>query len=296
MKKIIRKLNKLPKKKRIQLFISAVLTIMLIIITPVVAWFAYDRHIESMIKVNAPTVITIGSGGEDVAEMINLANINVEETIGSGGRVLEGDYVFSVQGKYLSQYDLQIARTTNIPFEYEIYRVSSVDVDGDSLADKGWGTTSLTVMNGMKSGTYDGTNYYIADYLASNGTTYYYPYVRTEVSDSSSQNYQKYGYIRGEYLNPTNEYNSLAGKSLPIGDGEKPLGTGTFHTHNYDNYGKVNKYAEPLYWQAISVPINEDGRLDNGHFVDYYVLKIRWTANFSNNKETDMIYITARRH
>ena len=295
MNKLKEKINMLPKKKKILFFFASILTLVLLVITPIFAWFMNDRRIESMIKVNAPTVITIGSGAGDAAEMINLSRINVEETIGSGGRVLEGTYVFSIQGKYLSAYDLQIARTTNIPFEYEIYRVSSVEVEGDDLAGKGWGTTSQAVMNGMKNGSYDGTKYEIADYLALNGSIYYYPYVKTEAGSESSD-YQKYGKIAGNYLNPRNEYSDLAEKTLPIGNPNTNLGEGTFHSHNYSSYTLVNKYAEPLYWQAINLPINTDGRLDNGHFIDYYVLKIIWTDNFSNNKETDMIYITARRH
>ena len=295
MRKLIEKLNKLPHKK-IQLIVSLVLTIVMLLAIPVMAWFVNDRHIESMIKVNAPTIITIGSGGSDAAEMINLSRINVEETIGSGGRVLEGTYVFSIQGKYLSQYDLQIARTTNIPFEYRIYRVSSVNVSGDSLAVKGWGTTDSAVMNNMKNGSYNSTSYHIAEYLDANGTTYYYPYVTLCVTDGNSSDYQKYGLIEGTYINPLNEYSDLAQKNVPIGDGTETLGDGTFHSHNYGSYAKVNKYVEPLYWQAINIPINDDGRLDNGHFIDYYVLKIIWTESFSNNKETDMIYIAARRH
>lgn len=296
MKGLKQKFNNLSKKHKVQIIVASVMTIMLFIAVPVVAWFVNYKRIESMIKINAPTVLTIGAGGEDAAEMIDLGNINVEEKVGNA-RVLEGDYVFSVQGKYLSSYDIQITRTTNIPFTYEIYRVSTVTgVSGDSTLSKGWGTTNSEIKDALASGTYNSTKYNIAEYVAYDGTSYYYPYVTTEVTDTESDDYLAVGKISGTYLNGKSDPNALVDGNTTIGDGSKTLGDGTYHTHNYDSYTNVNKYVEPLYWQALDLPINTAGRLDTGNFADYYVLKITWTANFSNTKETDMIYITAKRH
>ena len=83
--------------------------------------------------------------------------------------------------------------------------------------------------------------------------------------------------------------------SHTIGNGEEKIdGSTTFHTHNYSSYDKVNEYAEPLYWQATGLPVT--GQVGDVGFVDYYVLKIKWeNKNLTNNKETDMLYITARK-
>lgn len=288
------RIKHLPKNKKIQLSISVASTAVLMLALPTFAWFANSKKTASMIKVNAPTVLTIGAGSDDSSDMINLAEINVEETVGET-RVTEGNYVFAVKGKYLSAYDLQIARTTNIPFTYEIYRVSNVEkTDNDDNSDEdanllnGLGTTDSDLKNSLNSGSYDGNRYIIAEYISSSDQIFYYPYQLSNKVD-------------GEYLNDQNKSISIAPSgTAKIGSGsEKISNDETFHQHNYnvsnsETYDNVNEYAEPLYWQKENLAVNY--KKDNGEFVDYYVLKIIWTEDFYNNKETDMIYITARRH
>lgn len=289
IKKLKDRFLSLPKHKKIQVTISMVLTLALMISLPVLAWFANNKEIGTMVKVNAPTVLTIGAGANDASDMIDLANINVEKKNSSGGPILEGDYVFAVRGKYLSYYDLQIARTTNIPFDYEIYRVSAIADSSEESLKNGFGTISGSTADSLKS------SYKIAEYKSSDGKIYYYPYVLDEQTNTESSDYQTYGKISGGYLNDKEKSGTLVDTET-IGDGDKTLDDGTYHSHNYETYSNVNEYAEPLYWQAVNLPINAAGRSDNGDFVDYYVLKIKWTSKFYNSKETDMIYITAQRH
>lgn len=82
------------------------------------------------------------------------------------------------------------------------------------------------------------------------------------------------GAITGKYLNQNGK---IADKSL--------------HKSSYDSYSKVQKNAEPLYWQTDDViqPTNNSG----SGFLDYYILEISWDDSVSNNKETDMVYLTA---
>lgn len=65
----------------------------------------------------------------------------------------------------------------------------------------------------------------------------------------------------------------------------------SLHDISYGNYNKVQKNAEPLYWQTDNAiqPVNNSG----SGFLDYYILEVSWDANISNNKETDIVYITA---
>ena len=243
-----------------------------------------------MVKVNAPTVLTIGAGAADNSEMIDLANIDVERKVGST-RVFEGEYVFAVRGKYISAYDLQIARTTNIPFTYEVYRVSKVEKQGgEENLRNGLGTTNSVTNTALNDGSYNGTVYKTADYTSADSVLYYYPYIDSGVNSTM---------LSGDFLNDKTKTGTIGG-DVPIGDGEESINQNeTFHKHNYGTganttYDNVNEYAEPLYWQALNIPVNY--KSDTGDFVDYYVLKLKWTSQFSNNKETDMIYITARRH
>ena len=276
MKKIQLKWKGLSRSKKIQASAAAVVTLVLVIGLPVFAWFTSERKTATVIKINAPTTIKIGAGNEEPVEMIDLSNINVEEYLDEESTTLktEGTYVFCVTGKYLSKYDLQIARTTNIDFDYELYRVDSAKYN-DVI------TPGITSKPAAENG------YEIAEYKSElDGNTYYYPY---QISDSTDDKTQGNVTVKGGFLNAKTENNHT------IGNGEEKIdGSTTFHTHNYSSYGKVNKYAEPLYWQVKGLPVT--GQVGDAGFVDYYVLKIKWeNKNLTNNKETDMLYITARK-
>lgn len=276
MKKIQLKWKGLSRSKKIQASAAAVVTLVLVIGLPVFAWFTSERKTATVIKINAPTTIKIGAGNEEPVEMIDLSNINVEERLDDENktRITEGTYVFCVTGKYLSKYDLQIARTTNIDFDYELYRVDSAKYEA-------------VITPGITSKPAAENGYEIAEYKSElDGNTYYYPY---QISASTDDKTQGNVTVQGGFLNDKTENNHT------IGDGEKNIGGGTtFHTHNYEHYGHVNQYAEPLYWQVKGLPVT--GQVGDAGFVDYYVLKIKWEdKNLTNNKETDMLYITARK-
>ena len=90
-KSIFGKFRKLEKKKKLQLVIAVALSVVLLVALPVYAWFTHKRSIALTTKINAPTQLYITAGRADV-----------------------------------QQYQIQLAHTTNIPFEYEIYRAKSV--------------------------------------------------------------------------------------------------------------------------------------------------------------------------
>lgn len=275
MKKIQLKWKGLSRSKKIQASAAAVVTLVLVIGLPVFAWFTSERKTATVIKINAPTTIKIGAGNEEPVEMIDLSNINVEEYLDEESTTLktEGTYVFCVTGKYLSKYDLQIARTTNIDFDYELYRVDSK-------------TYEDVISKGITEKPTVGSGYEIAEYKSElDGNTYYYPYQTSNSTDKTQGNVT----VQGGFLNAKTENNHT------IGNGEEKIdGSTTFHTHNYSRYDNVNEYAEPLYWQVKGLPVT--GQVGDAGFVDYYVLKIKWeNKNFTNNKETDMLYITARK-
>lgn len=276
MKTIQLKWKGLSRSKKIQASAAAVVTLVLVIGLPVFAWFTSERKTATVIKINAPTTIKIGAGNEEPVEMIDLSNINVEEYLDEENKTLktEGTYVFCVTGKYLSKYDLQIARTTNIDFDYELYRVDSAKYN-DVI------TPGITSKPAAENG------YEIAEYKSElDGNTYYYPYQISDSTDKTQGNVT----VKGGFLNDKTGENNHT-----IGDGEEKIdGSTTFHAHNYEDYGHVNQYAEPLYWQVKGLPVT--GQVGDAGFVDYYVLKIKWAGkNLTNNKETDMLYITARK-
>lgn len=287
---IAEKWKMLPRKKRVQAAVASSISAVLVVGLPAFAWFSSQRQVGTVILINAPTTISIGSGNQEPVGMIDLSNINVEEYLDPENKnslITSGEYVFCVTGKYLSEYDLQIARTTNIDFDYELYRVDSQNYD--TVLSPG-----IITDPGIISG------YEVADYKSEiDGNTYYYPYQTSKSSEDKRQgNLTSFG----AFLNLKNN------ESQTVGDGNAmDIDSKSFHERNYgdnktddsgnitvETYPYVNVYAEPLYWQVKNIPVT--GQLGDAGFVDYYVLKIKWEGKgLTNTKETDMIYITARK-
>ena len=97
------------------------------------------------------------------------------------------------------------------------------------------------------------------EYIDESGNAHYY----TKNGDALS----------GSYLNASGK---IANSSL--------------HDKSYDEYNKVQKNAEPLYWQTTNEIQPTNNSLSG--FLDYYILEISWNEGVSNNKETDMVYLT----
>ncbi len=260
LKKIIDKVNKLSLSVKIQLVIAIICTMAI----PVYAWFAYQDRIEALSKVKEPPSINLASGGEDPALYITLENIDVNTTNH------EKYVVFSVEpGKY-SAYDIQLTHTTNIPFTYELYRVRQ---------DNENGTIEYTNHSIDVNGEETELKYSIMTTAA--GTTN----GKVTLTDIN-QNDDTPNRILGDE-NELEKYN------------RRNYNTGT---------DKVNLYVEPIYSVARRIhqlSAGDDGSSDR----DYYAIKITWQVNPNigvddayywdyafNNKETDIIYISAKQN
>lgn len=84
--------------------------------------------------------------------------------------------------------------------------------------------------------------------------------------------------------------------------------TGNYHNLTYGTgyqdasaYSKVQKNAEPMYWQTSSLYSlggNSESIKIGESSIDYYILTVNWTeaqlqsGEISNNKETDLLYLT----
>ena len=82
--------------------------------------------------------------------------------------------------------------------------------------------------------------------------------------------------VNGSYLNKND--NDVAFQ------GDNDYFTSTYEKKEGISYS-VQKNDAPLYWQSGDVDINKDG-------ITYFILKVIWGDNLSNNKETDMVYLT----
>lgn len=254
-------MKKLSSLARIQLLIALICTMAI----PVYAWFAYQNRIEALTRIKEPPSINLASGGDDPALYITLENIDVTTT-GSTKYI-----VFSIEpGKY-SAYDIQLSHTTNIPFTYQLYRV---------MEDA------------------EGTIEYTDHTRAADGAETELKYSIITTADGTTE---------GELiLNPINPDNA-SGRTL----GNEEL-LEEKSRRNYivgEGADDVNQYVKPLYSVARRIPkLGND--IDGSAERDYFAIKITWVQGDSswdvtdsrywnhayNNKETDLIYISAKQN
>lgn len=101
------------KKRAITAVIIALASLLAV---PVLAWLYIQRSMETMTKVNMPYAIKIGAGDTQSIQQMELSNIDVSGGAGSK------DVVFCVYSDKEAEYYLQLAHTTNIGFQYTIYK------------------------------------------------------------------------------------------------------------------------------------------------------------------------------
>ena len=257
LKNLIEKYNKLSLSLKIQLVVALICTIAI----PVYAWYAFQDRIETLSKVKEPPSINLASGGEDPAVYITLENIDV--TAGTDKYV-----VFSVEpGKYTA-YDIQLSHTTNIPFEYKLYRVKQ-DAQG---------TISYTDHSINVSG--EETEVLYSVMTGASGTTLGEVVLRNINPDDSST-----GRILGDENDlaesrknyaETDDYNQYVKPLYSVARRIPQL------NENIDGSTQRDYFAIKLSWTP-------------GNSNDNYTDATYWNYAF-NNKETDIIYISAKQN
>ena len=104
--------------------ISVIIAALLLLTIPVLAWFFRQRSMETMTQINLPYALRIGAGNTQPIQQLELSNIDVSK------KKYE-DVVFCVYSQGANEkYYLQLAHTTNIGFQYKIYK-ASVQQDGE---------------------------------------------------------------------------------------------------------------------------------------------------------------------
>lgn len=249
-------------KKLVLALLMAVLSAMCLV-SVTYAWFLRQRQLETLTWIKTPIVLDIGSGNHHDIKYLDMGSIDAENTENN-----ERLYVFCVYGQPVDTYSLQLAYTTNIPFYYDVYRAElapdTTAQASDSRAD--WQTVDFT---------------YNED-----GTTKTERFQYNTKSDPVIS-------AKPLYVITNEEIKAHQSHNLSYGDdkGQSPV-----------DAQKVQSNAEPLYWLAqengLSVLNPENIYAGNGisYFCDYFVIKVHWDRDTAqNNKETDMVYLTASR-
>ena len=96
------------------------------------------------------------------------------------------------------------------------------------------------------------------------------------------------GILNGTLVNQKGEYNLGKNKTDSTGDAKN------YYQSTYGTYEDVDKYSIPLYWQINDIAPTD---VDAHHsFCNYFILRVKWNSgNRTNNKETDILYISAKR-
>lgn len=129
-----------------QLILALVTTALLAILVGTLAWLNYSRTLQTMTRVYMPVLTLQGGKGQSTAE-INMGNIDV--TNGT-----EKVCVFSVVSTEDTNFILQLAHTTNIPFTYSIHPAtwSNDQPTTGSYVQEGSGYYSYTDSNTLSGG------------------------------------------------------------------------------------------------------------------------------------------------
>ena len=246
------------KKKTVLLFTLAATGLILVGVI-VYAWFFYKRQLDTLTWIKTPIRLEIGSGNNHDIAYLDMGSIDADTQDHSM------NYVFCVYGEPIDMYSLQLAYTTNIPFYYEVYRAKL------STSEQ---TTSGNIVN--------------------------VPFTYTDDSGEHTENFT-YDFsstpvISAKPLNKMDEAEIKKHQSHNLSYGDE-------NGQNAINSSKVQKNAEPLYWLAnennldVLNPINKGKNAFGGDcFCDYFVLRVYWDENtVSNDKETDMVYLTVSR-
>lgn len=267
IRKGIEKFKAMSLVQRIEFSAAMVLSLALVIGLPVYAWLANNKSLETMTKIMEPGEIIIRSGNEESVEYFALQDIDIE-SIASG---TPQKFVFSVKpGGYNNnvKYGLQIAHTTNIPFTYSIYKAAEDDTD----------------LTGM-------TEDQIEDWVGNNDLAIY----NKKNNKSDPMYYKKVGdALDMVTLNPDSTYGRILGDK-----------TNWTYGQTYDGDGDDPElYAVPVYLQTRDDLFHPETAPGD---YDFYILELGWDRTAAtaagagladwnkaeNNKETDMIYITA---
>lgn len=169
------------------------------------------------------------------------------------------DYVFCVYGKPVDNYSLQLAYTTNIAFHYDVYRADLVKEGSGEVVFESPDNKVVFESPGNKA-VFKTAGSPVISGLSMNE-------IRTR--RESPEKYQSH--------------------DLSYGDEKK---------ENIVAKEKVQGSNEPLYFLAKEngVHVMKPRNIEQGEFVDYYVIRVSWKAGeVHEDKETDIVYLTVSR-
>lgn len=224
----------MTQRKRWYINICLLIVLLITLVGTSMAWLSKRRSITTATSIIAPYKLNIGAGNLQAIEELHLGNIDVKNINTDG--TYSRDYVFCVYGSPATDYRIQLAYTTNIGFDYDVYRAQEPN------------ETRITVTD--------------AEFVGNDLQEWYF---------SRANNVPVIS--RSNIIN-------LSADGRTASDGR-----------SYSDGDVYQKNAKALYSQSDVIILSEQENKDNV-FAHYYILRVKWNGSFTNNKETDIIYIT----
>jgi len=267
----------MPMKRRFGLITAIALTMVLICTIPVFAWFYMQRKAAEMYKVEFPNSLYLNAAQREDRVYFNMNAVSpykvdpitgglVHDNTGKLIPVTRQLFVFSVSGSNTKSYKLQMAHTNNNQFTYKIY--PAVQYGSEESIPSGTDDADI-VLYSMHADSHTENTIQVADDVYSESGSKYYVKSATEVS--------------GEYKN------NQTSSPMQAKDND------SFYIENYSDKTNVEDNDIPSYWQSDSISVTWDS---NKKFCHYYIVEVTWENRADRSfedKETDMIYITASR-
>lgn len=113
--------RKTPFWQKKQLMLAVVVTALLVVVVRSLSWLNVQRTLQTVTRMQMP-VLYIKDHNEGDTQALSIGNLDVS---------VEGhkDIVFAVTASRKTQYNLQLAYTTNIPLIYTIYKATKTEND-----------------------------------------------------------------------------------------------------------------------------------------------------------------------
>ncbi|MBP1536243.1 MAG: hypothetical protein ILA17_00035 [Ruminococcus sp.] len=279
MSKLFRKFKDMSVKNRIMLIMAFLMTMAAIVAIPTVAWFNHQRQIAEMQKVKTPDLLYISAAYAEDVKYFEIPAIDVEDENNTKNRKI---FPFAVAGEYVTTFTLQLAHTTNIPFTYKIYEAEAYTSEAEARSAINEKNESLSEENKL---TFEDD---AVEYEVKAKWTMLDQYDLTQRTVNAGQKifFVKGDQVNGSYLNETTDN----GRKIAT-DKYQPE---TYETEN-GTYSNVQKYAKPLYWQCSGIQSVDQSGWGTKPFFKSFILEISWNDGITNDKETDMVYISAYR-
>ena len=247
--------------------IVAILAVVIVVLgVAAYAWLSHERAVAGIALVDSPRNIYITSAHKEDLIYLDLTDINLEDATKVADGLRYKDYVFSITGENIKNFKLQLAYTTNNRFSFEIYDAEEARIVTEAEFDAMNETQQAALIESLED--------YDAVY--------------------ASQGNSGLMYICYNRILPMQTLHYFNLKDGNLGDEEIRITQDTYTPlgENRTEYQKVNQYAYPIYCQTDAIAADYHGeQIDE--FYNYFILRVKWPPDRTNDGETDIIYLSA---